>query len=105
MRQLVPTMPILEGNKSFYDFEQIDDLSNFAANVAQQDAHAPLRFVRGILNKHNLSLLQAGRVEGLELSQSDWAGLYAKRLRGLLKKLTSLPEYKQKPLTDRDVAL
>ena len=36
----------------YYDFSQIDDLSNFAANVAQQDSTKPLIINKVPLNKH-----------------------------------------------------
>lgn len=47
----------LRHSTAFYDFEQIDDLSNYAANIAQYTASTPLKICRGMLNRHNLELL------------------------------------------------
>lgn len=42
----------------YYDFSPIDDSMNFASNLLDSVKTKPFRFVRGVLNKHNLSLLQ-----------------------------------------------
>lgn len=48
------------GNKvlGFYDFSPIDDSMNFASNLVESVKNKPFRFIRGVLNKHNINLLQ-----------------------------------------------
>lgn len=47
----------LNTNTAFYDYDQIDDLSNFAGNMDQQTNTKPLFFVRGVLNTHVTEIL------------------------------------------------
>ena len=54
-----PTLPYFTHTTSYYDFDQLDDLSNFAANVAQQSSRRPLQIVRGVINRHNMNLLKS----------------------------------------------
>ena len=44
-------------NNSYYDFDLIDDLYNYSANVASETNLQAIKFVRGILNKHNIEIL------------------------------------------------
>lgn len=41
----------------FYDFELLDDTSDFAANLIESVKNKPLTFMGGILNKHNIEIL------------------------------------------------
>jgi len=45
------------GYKNYYDYDSLDDLSNFAANIAQYTNNKPIQFVRGILNRHTFELI------------------------------------------------
>ena len=42
---------------SYYDFDLIDDLYNYSANVASETNLQAVKFVRGIINKHNIEVL------------------------------------------------
>lgn len=86
---------------SFYDFDQLDDLSNFAANVAQKNSIQPLLIVRGILNKHNIEILRDVNNSNLEFSSELKSALFLS-LKKKLKKLESIPFYRQKTLTTKE---
>ena len=44
-------------NNNYYDFDLVDDLYNYAANAASETNLHAIKFVRGILNKHNIEVL------------------------------------------------
>lgn len=88
--------------KAYYDFEQLDDLNNFAANITQQHSNKPLRFVKGLLNKHNMDLLKNVKVETNSYADT-LSNLYRKKIKQLLKDLTSTPEYRKKKLSHKEM--
>lgn len=49
------TNPLFSG---YYDFSPIDDSMNFASNLLDSVKTKPFRFIRGVLNKHNLDVLK-----------------------------------------------
>lgn len=86
----------LEHNFSFYDFDQVDDLSNFAANLAQENSPKPLMFIRGVLNKHNIDMLQTTDA-GNDIEFSNL--FFFKRFQKIIKILKSIQFYRKKSLT------
>jgi len=93
----------LIASTSFYDYDQVDDLSNFAANIAQQNTNNPISFIRGTLNKHNVEVLQNGVIKSETLN--SWVN-YAdtlKRLQKRLKKLMEIPFYRKKTITIQEI--
>lgn len=72
-KSTVSTQPLVEASASvlpvnnvdsstavtYYDFPQLDETANVAANLLETYNRKPLRFVVGVLNKHNLNVLQA----------------------------------------------
>lgn len=42
----------------YYDFSPIDDSMNFASNLLDSVKVKPFRFIRGVLNKHNIDVLR-----------------------------------------------
>lgn len=91
------TEPFLINKTSYYDFSQLDDLGNFAANVAQQSAKKPLSLVRGVINEHNLFLLQNSIVDKSFETSQHWETNFSKNIKKLyfnLKKKTWLGEKK-----------
>ncbi len=42
----------------YYDFSPIDDSMNFASNLLDSVKVKPFRFIRGVLNKHNVDILR-----------------------------------------------
>lgn len=41
----------------FYDFPALDETANVAANILESTGRQPLRFIKGVLNQHNLDTL------------------------------------------------
>lgn len=90
---------ILE-TKSYYDYDSIDDLSNFAANIAQCNNNKPLLFVRGILNKHTLELF-ANTKNSLPLPNfKDKLMSAVLVLKGVELQLPNVTLKKQQPTSD-----
>jgi len=50
-------------NFGFYDFSPIDDSMNFSSNLLDSIKIKPLRFIRGVLNKHNIDILQSSNFD------------------------------------------
>lgn len=50
---------------TYYDFPQLDETANVAANLLENYNRKPLRFVVGVLNKHNLNVLQSNTTENV----------------------------------------
>ena len=75
-----------KANKSttYYDYDQLDDLSNFAANLAQQNNNKPIIFLKGLLNKHNLELLKKN-VNFEKLTNNSWLNLEYKSIKKIIK--------------------
>ena len=42
----------------FYDFSSLDDSMNFAANIIESIKTKPIKFIRGVINKHNFDILK-----------------------------------------------
>lgn len=83
------TSPYFTRTTSYYDFDQLDDLSNFAANVAQHTSKRPLQLVRGVINRHNLNLLQS-KTSSVESASLEGHNLhhFSEKLKKLYLKLT-----------------
>ena len=73
-----------EIESSFYDFSQIDDLSNFASNVAQNNSPRPLIILRGTLNKANIK--KAHHAYESEYSEKKFEHKHKKKLNNMLEK-------------------
>lgn len=57
---------------SYYDFDLVDDLFNYAANTASETNLHAVKFLRGILNKHNINLLTSkNMVKKLSSNNTD----------------------------------
>lgn len=73
-------------NTSYYDYDQLDDLSNFAANLSQQNNNKPLIIFKGLLNKHNIEILK----KNLNIENNiniNWTYSYYKKLKSILKNI------------------
>lgn len=50
--------PTLKFLTQFYDNQKLDDTSKFASNLIVSTKNKPLQIINGVLNKHNLNILQ-----------------------------------------------
>jgi len=74
-----------ESINSYYDFDTVDDLYNYAANTASETYTHSVSLVRGILNKHVLDIIKQNKdILSLDLTNNNITG-YA----SLLKKLST----------------
>ena len=92
-------------NVSYYDYDQLDDLSNFAANIAQQHNTKPIIFLRGILNKHNYSILQKSNMKVLNYKHLISYKQTIINLNKKIKKLLVTPKNLQKKFTLREIKI
>ena len=73
-----------EAESSFYDFSQLDDLSNFASNVAQNNSPRPLIILRGTLNKINIKKLHHAYES--EYTDKQFEFKYRKKINDMFEK-------------------
>lgn len=91
----------LRHSTAFYDFEQIDDLSNFAANIAQHSASTPLKICRGVLNKHNTELMSLNGIKSVQYQDLEWTRPFREYTVNLVRKLLSQDPIKKPRLSHK----